>query len=44
MNTTDYSIYKLSEYTEELGLKTDEKFSLKNITQECNKIMGPFVK
>ena len=26
MNTTDYSIYKSSKYTEELGLKLDEKY------------------
>ena len=44
VNTTDYSVYKLSEYTKELGLKMDKNFSMENVIKECENSMGPFVK
>ena len=37
-----YSVYKLSDYTEELGLKTDKKFSLKKVKEACKKLMTAF--
>ena len=44
VNTTDYSVYKLSKYSQELGLKTSNEFSMDNVIEECTKIMGPFIK
>ena len=35
VNTTEYSVYKLSEYTKELGLKMNNKFSMENVIKEC---------
>lgn len=43
VNTTDYSVYKFSEYTKEMGLKMDKNFSEENVITECENIMGPFV-
>ena len=37
-----YSVYKLSDYTEDLGLQVDKSFSLKNIKETCTKLMGSF--
>ena len=40
--STEYSVYKLSDYTEELGLKVQKEFSLKKIKEVCIKLMGAF--
>ena len=42
VESNEFSVYKLSDYTEELGLKTDKKFSLKKIKEACVKMMGEF--
>ena len=42
VESNQYSVYKLSDYTEELGLKTDKKFSLKKVKEACTKLMGEF--
>ena len=42
MEKKEYTVYKLSEYTEDLGLKTNNKFSLKKIKEACVKMMGEF--
>lgn len=42
METKEYTVYKLSDYTEELGLRTNNKFSLKKIKEACVKMMGEF--
>lgn len=38
----NYTVYKLSDYTEELGLKTEKGFSLKKVKETCTKLMGAF--
>ena len=38
-----YTVYKLSDYNQNLGLKTNEKFSMKKAKLICSKIMGAFV-
>ena len=43
INTTAYSVYKLSDYTQKLGLKMSKKFSLNDTLEECRKIMEPFL-
>ena len=42
VESNEFSVYKLSDYTEELGLKTDKKFSLKKVKEACVKLMGEF--
>jgi poly-gamma-glutamate synthesis protein (capsule biosynthesis protein) len=42
VETKEFSVYKLSDYTDELGLKTDKKFSLKKVKEACVNIMGEF--
>ena len=42
VESNEFSVYKLSDYTEELGLKTDKKFSLKKVKEACSKLMGEF--
>ena len=37
-----YSVYKLSDYTEELGLQADKKFSLQKVKEACKKLMTAF--
>ena len=43
INSTDYSVYKLSEYSQELGLKASANFSMENVTKQCQKVMGNFI-
>ena len=43
INTTEYSVYKLSNYTQKLGLQICESFSLDDTLDECKRIMGPFL-
>ena len=38
----NYSVYKLSDYSEDLGLQVAKKFSLKKIKEVCTKVMGAF--
>ncbi len=40
--STDYSVYKLSEYSEFLGLKANKRFSLKKLKEHCNILTGAF--
>ena len=42
VDNENYSVYKLSDYNEELGLQVEKKFSLKKIKEVCNKVMGAF--
>ena len=42
VDSADYSVYKLTDYTEELGLQTNKKFSLKKVKEACTKLMGSF--
>ena len=42
VDNDNYSVYKLSDYNEELGLQVEKKFSLKKIKEVCNKVMGAF--
>ena len=41
-DSCNYTVYKLSDYNEELGLQIDKKFSLKKIKEVCTKVMGAF--
>ena len=43
VNTTDYSVYKLSEYSQELGLKASSNFSMENATKRYKRIVGAFI-
>ena len=40
--TNEYTVYKLSDYTRELGLKTNKKFSMAKVKLSCSKLMGAF--
>ena len=42
VDSDNYSVYKLSDYTEDLGLQIDKKFSLKKVKEACTKLMGSF--
>ena len=42
VDNENYSVYKLSDYTEELGLQTEKKFSMKKVRENCAKVMGAF--
>ena len=42
VESNEFSVYKLSDYKEELGLKMDKKFSLKKVKEACVKMMGEF--
>ena len=42
VDSDKYSVYKLSDYTEDLGLQVDKKFSLKKVKETCTKLMGSF--
>ena len=37
-----YTVYKLSDYNQNLGLKTNKKFSMEKVKLACTKIMGAF--
>ena len=43
VNNTNYSVYKLSEYSQELVQEAYKEFSMENVTEKCKKIMGPFI-
>ena len=38
----EYTVYKLSDYNQNLGIKTNKKFSMEKIKLSCSKIMGAF--
>jgi hypothetical protein len=38
----EYTVYKLSDYNQNLGLKTNKKFSMEKVKLACSKIMGAF--
>ena len=40
--SNEYSVYKLSDYSEFLGQEVSKKFSLKNLKQYCKKLTGAF--
>lgn len=40
--STEYSVYKLSEYSEFLGQEVSKKFSMKNLKEHCQKLTGAF--
>ena len=40
--SSEYSVYKLSEYTDNLGKEVNKKFSLEKTKDICRKIMGAF--
>ena len=42
IDNRNYTVYKLSDYTEELGLQADKKFTLKKAKETCTKLMGSF--
>ena len=42
VDSPEYSVYKLSDYTEELGLQTNKNFSLKKVKEACTRLMGSF--
>ena len=39
----NYSVYKISEYTEKLGKEISGNFNMSCLLEECKKLMGPFV-
>ena len=39
---SEFSFYKFSDYTLELGYKADEEFSMDKVKNKCKKIFGPF--
>jgi poly-gamma-glutamate synthesis protein (capsule biosynthesis protein) len=38
----EYTVYKLSDYNQNLGLKTNKKFSMEKVKLVCSRIMGAF--
>ena len=42
VDNSSYTVYKLSDYNEELGLQVEKKFCLKKIKEVCTKVMGAF--
>ena len=38
----EYTVYKLSDYNQNLGLKTNKKFLMEKVKLACSKIMGGF--
>jgi len=42
VDNEEYSVYKLSDYTEELGKQIDKNFLLKKVKESCTKLMGSF--
>jgi len=40
--SNEYSVYKLSEYSEYLGKEVNKKFNLKHLKEHCKKVAGPF--
>ena len=42
VDNEEYSAYKLSDYTEELGKQIDKNFLLKKVKESCTKLMGSF--
>ena len=38
----EYTVYKLSDYNQNLGLKTYKKFSMEKVKLSCSKLMGAF--
>ena len=40
--SNEYSVYKLSEYSENLGLQIDRKFSMKRLKTHCEFLTGAF--
>ena len=42
VDNCNYTVYKLSDYCEDLGLQVEKKFSLKKIKEICTKVMGAF--
>ena len=38
----NYTIYKLADYTEDLGLTAEKKFSMKKVRETCVQLMSPF--
>ena len=38
----EYTVYKLSDYNQNLGLKTNKKFSMEKIKKSCSLIFGAF--
>ena len=43
VDNKNYSVYKISDYTEELGKEVSENFNMSCLLEECGKLMGPFV-
>jgi poly-gamma-glutamate synthesis protein (capsule biosynthesis protein) len=40
--SNEYSVYKLSDYSEFLGQEVNKKFSLKKLKEQCKKLTGAF--
>ena len=38
----EYTVYKLSDYNQNIGLKTNKKFSMEKVKLACSRIMGEF--
>ena len=44
VDSPEYSVYKLADYTQDLGLKNHKKFDLKKLKEACTRLMGSFAR